>query len=211
VKARTVKGLDPAGPLADNAERIARARLDELWSFAPAVLDPRRDRELHDMRIAAKRLRYVLEVTGHLFGPYTAPALRRAKELQALLGEIHDCDEMLPRVRKLIAAEHAAEVLELRARARDGAGDLDAALAAGAPRAEQWRGLHAYAAWLEARRAVLHDAFCELWTELGRAGFRARLEFALAERAPEPEPAPPDPDPDPDPDTEPALAARTAP
>ena len=63
MKARDVKGLDPAGPLADNVERIARTRLDELFSFAPAVLDPRNVRELHDMRIAAKRLRYVLEPT----------------------------------------------------------------------------------------------------------------------------------------------------
>jgi CHAD domain-containing protein len=171
------------------------------------VLDPAKVRELHDMRIAAKRLRYVLEVTEHLFGPYTTPALRRTKELQALLGEIHDCDEMLPRVRKLIAREQRAETEALRGRARPGAGDLDAALAADAPRAETWRGLHAYAAWLEARRDVLHDAFLDLWTELGRTGFRARLEFALSERAPEPE----EPETDPDPDPEPALAARTEP
>jgi CHAD domain-containing protein len=203
VKARDVKGLDPSGPLADNAERIARTRLDELWAFSPAVLDPRKVRRLHEMRTAAKRLRYVLEVTEHLFGPYTTAALRRTKELQQLLGEIHDCDEMLPRVRRLIAAEAEAEVEALRGRARDGAADLDAALAADAPRADAWRGLHAYAAWLEARRAVLHDAFVELWTDLGRAGFRARLEFALSERAAEPDV--------PDPDPEPALAARTEP
>jgi hypothetical protein len=209
VKARDVKGLDPRGPLADNVERIARTRLDELWSFAPAVLDPANVRELHDMRIAAKRLRYVLEVTEHLFGPYTTPALRRTKELQALLGEIHDCDEMLPRVRRLIAREQQAETGALRARARPGAGDLDAALAADAPRAATWRGLHAYAAWLEARRDVLHGAFLELWTELGRTGFRARLEFALSERAPEPDL--PDLASAAEPDPEPALAARTEP
>jgi len=50
---------------------------------------------------------------------------------------------------------------------------------------------------------VLHDAFVELWTDLGRAAFRARLEFALSERAAEPDV--------PDPDPEPALAARTEP
>jgi hypothetical protein len=217
VKARDVKGLDPSGPLADNVERIARTRLDELFAFAPAVLDPRKVRQLHDMRIAAKRLRYVLEVTEHLFGPYTTPALRRTKELQALLGELHDCDEMLPRVRRLIEAEAEAEADALRARAREGARDLDAALAGDAPRAEVWRGLHAYAAWLEARRDVLFAAFLELWTDLGRAGFRARLEYALAERAPHPVAPEPEPEPEPvpgpgsDPDPEPALAVRTEP
>jgi hypothetical protein len=199
VKARDVKGLDPTGPLADNVERIARTRLDELFAFAPAVLDPRNVRELHDMRIAAKRLRYVLEPTEHLFGPYASNAIRRTRELQELLGDMHDCDEMLPRVRRIIAAEQAAEVEELRARASAGARDLDPALARDAPRADAWRGLHAFAAWL-------HDAFLQQWTELGRAGFRARLEYALAERAPEPEPDLPAPVPDP----EPALAARTS-
>jgi hypothetical protein len=202
VKARDVKGLDPAGPLADNAERIARTRLDELFAFAPAVLDPKNVRELHDMRIAAKRLRYVLELTDHLFGPYAATAVKRTKELQLLLGDMHDCDEMLPRIRRLIAAEQEAETGALRARAREGARDLDPALARDAPRADAWRGLHAFAAWLEARRRVLHDAFLEQWTELGRAGFRARLEYALSERAPEPET---EPDTETPPDPEPAL------
>ena len=38
MKARKVKGLDPAGALADNAERIVHVRLGELWSFVPAAL-----------------------------------------------------------------------------------------------------------------------------------------------------------------------------
>ena len=201
MKARDVKGLDPVGPLADNVERIARTRLDELFAFAPAVLDPKNVRELHDMRIAAKRLRYVLEPTQHLFGPYVGTAVRRTKELQDLLGELHDCDDMLPRVTRIMATEHAAEAAELRARAAPDARDLDPATVRDAPRADAWRGLHAFAAWLDARRSVLHDAFLRQWTDLGRAGFRARLEYALAERAPEP----------PAPDPEPALAARTEP
>jgi len=54
VKARRVKGLDPAASLADNAERIVRTRLDELYSFTPKVLNPKQVKALHDMRIAAK-------------------------------------------------------------------------------------------------------------------------------------------------------------
>jgi hypothetical protein len=45
------------------------------------------------------------------------------------------------------------------------------------------------AVYLRARRLLLFERFLERWTELQRQGFRARLEFALAERAePEPEP-----------------------
>ena len=49
------------------------------------------------MRIAAKRLRYVLEITGPCFGPEAKAARDAAKRLQGVLGEIHDCDVMLPR------------------------------------------------------------------------------------------------------------------
>ena len=97
VKARRVKKLDPATPLRRNAARIVRTRLDELRSFAETALDPRAATAQHDMRIAAKRLRYVLEIVEACFGADAVAARRAAKELQAVLGEIHDCDVMLPR------------------------------------------------------------------------------------------------------------------
>jgi CHAD domain-containing protein len=97
VKARAVKGLDPAAPLRPNAARIVRTRLDEMRHLAEAALDPADSTAQHDMRIAAKRLRYVLEITGPCFGPEADNGRRAARELQDALGEIHDCDVMLPR------------------------------------------------------------------------------------------------------------------
>src|SRR5215217_953700 len=112
MKARKVKGLDPAAPLFDNAQRIVRVRLDELCDFMPAAAE---DVEaLHDMRIAAKRLRYVLEITHPCFGPYAEAAIKPVKQLQEVLGDVHDCDEQLPEVRafldELVAADAAALV-----------------------------------------------------------------------------------------------------
>lgn len=98
MKAREVEGLDPAAALRPNAARIVRTRLEELRSFAPAALEPAASTAQHDMRIAAKRLRYVLEIVGPCFGPEAQAARDAAKRLQGVLGEIHDCDEMLPRV-----------------------------------------------------------------------------------------------------------------
>ncbi len=97
MKARAVEGLDPAAPLRPNAARIVRIRLDELRSFAPTALEPSAATAQHDMRIAAKRLRYVLEITGPCVGAEAKAARDAAKQLQGVLGEIHDCDVMLPR------------------------------------------------------------------------------------------------------------------
>jgi hypothetical protein len=182
MRARRVKGLDPIAPLADNLQRIVAVRLDELCSFVPKALDPTRVKPLHDMRIAAKRLRYILEVAAEpCFGPYAQTAIKRTKDLQDLLGEIHDCDVQLPRVRVLHDELRAADALEARARAGD-APDLDPTLASGTPHAEAWRGLETLAIYLEARRGLLFERFLELWRSLERDGFRARLEYAIAER-----------------------------
>ncbi len=186
MKARRVKGLDPAGELADNAERIVLTRLDELHSFMPRAADPAQVEALHDMRIAAKRLRYVLEITGPCFGPYTDKAVELVRELQDLLGEIHDCDVMVE-----VAHAHAREL-----RAEDGAAvraaldpraeDLDPGLLRLAPNRARYRGLEALVTYLRVRRDVLFAQFAEQWAELDRQGFRKALERAVSER---PEPA----------------------
>jgi len=183
MKARKVKKLDPEMPLADAAERIVRVRLDELYSFAPRALDPTEERALHDMRIAAKRLRYLLELTAPCFGVYAATGAKRAKQLQDLLGEIHDCDVMLPLVRVHLDGLRADDAAELRRMAGD-ADDLDPTLAARAPHRRAYRGLETLVVHLEARRGLLFDRFIERWGDLQRQGFRARLEHALGERAP---------------------------
>ena len=191
MKARGVKGLDPDAALADNLQRIVATRLDELCGFVPRALDPARVKALHDMRIAAKRLRYILEVGAEpCFGPYATTAIKRTKDLQDLLGELHDCDVQLPRVRALQDELRAADALEARIRAGD-APDLDPTLASGTPHAEAWRGLQTLAIYVEARRGLLFERFLELWRDLEREGFRARLEYAISERPDPPTPLSP--------------------
>lgn len=95
MKARKVEGIDVAAPLRANAARIASTRVEELQALAGAAFDPGAARAQHDLRIAAKRLRYALELAGPCLGPEAAVARRSAKELQGVLGELHDCDVML--------------------------------------------------------------------------------------------------------------------
>jgi CHAD domain-containing protein len=178
MKARKVKGLNPVMPLADAAERIIRVRLEELCSFVPDALDPARDDALHDLRIAAKRLRYLLEITAPCFGTYAGTAAKRARELQDLAGEIHDCDVMLPEVLGRVEELRAADAAALRERA---GGDEELAPAA-APQADAYRGLEGLAAHLAARRQLLHERFVARWRELERRDFPGRLRAALKER-----------------------------
>jgi hypothetical protein len=181
VKARAVKGVDPRGSTADGLERIIRVRVDELFSFTPAVLDPAEVEALHDMRIAAKRLRYLLEVSAPFFGPYAERATAHTKELQDRLGEIHDCDVMLPRVLEHTADLRARDATAVVALAAD-ADELEPRLSARSPSRAAHRGLGVLAVHLQARRALLHARFSAEWQALQRKGFRARLEWALAER-----------------------------
>jgi CHAD domain-containing protein len=175
VKARKVKGLDPEGSLRDNASRIVATRLDELYSF-----DPHGDAEtLHDMRIAAKRLRYVLELTGPALGDAAAKGAREAKAIQTLLGELHDCDEMLALIDAHQADLRGADAEAALALAVNGSGDLPASSARSLPNRLHYRGLETLAAYFSARRALLHRQFIRKWERLERAEFRSRLLESL--------------------------------
>ena len=174
MKAKRVKGLDPEAPLGDNAERIISVRLDELTSFMPKAEDPNEVVALHDMRIAAKRLRYILEVTGDCFGPYAGNAVKMVKELQDLLGEIHDCDVQLPEVAAFLEELVAEDVAAAGGSPKD---------VGKAPNRRAYAGLVALQVHLRARRNALFEQFLELWRDYERKGFAARLAFAVSERS----------------------------
>jgi len=80
-------------------------RLDELRSFARDGGAPASADDLHDMRIAAKRLRYVLEIFAPCLGAQAEAARGAAKRLQSVLGDLHDCDLMLAKVARIGSVE----------------------------------------------------------------------------------------------------------
>lgn len=181
MKARRVKKLDPQAPLAENAARIVRVRLDELRSFVPKAVKPDRIRARHDMRIAAKRLRYVLEATEFCFGRPGQVARRRARDLQEILGELNDCDVMLPRAETHLAQLRDTDAAAVRGWA-DGADDLDPGLAARAPHRTSYRGVEILMVYLQARRELLFNRFQAFWAEQERAGTWDRLDRAAERR-----------------------------
>jgi CHAD domain-containing protein len=113
MKARAIEGLDPEGPLRPNLARIVSIRLDELRGFADDALAPDASEAQHDMRIAAKRLRYLLEIFEPCLGDEAKAARIAAKRLQSVLGDLHDCDLMLAKVEQIGSVATA-----LRARRR---------------------------------------------------------------------------------------------
>ncbi|MGD0196926.1 MAG: CHAD domain-containing protein [Solirubrobacteraceae bacterium] len=120
MKAAAVPGLSAEMPLAAAARCIVAARAGELFGFSAAALDERNKESLHDMRIAAKRLRYVLELIGFAIGEVAVEAELCARELQTLIGEIHDHDVLIARIESPTAASpgRGARRLALRLHSR---------------------------------------------------------------------------------------------
>lgn len=90
-KARRVPGIKPRGSLEENARRIISFRLDEVLSWRRALEDASLVQDLHNMRIAFKRLRYALEMFDVCF-PDGKPLVKRIGDIQDQLGDIHDLD-----------------------------------------------------------------------------------------------------------------------
>jgi CHAD domain-containing protein len=156
VKARRIKGLDARAPLLANVALIVTTRLEELAAFVPAALAPDASEVQHDMRIAAKRLRYVLETAGTVLGEPAEDGRRAARELQEVLGDLHDCD-----VRFALVGRH-----------------LDRA----DPPADH--GLELLLARTAVTRDELHARFVELWSSLQSQGVWDRLATAAGTASP---------------------------
>jgi len=93
----------PAGfspELLAHAEAAISGRLRDMQSYEVYIADPTQVANLHAMRIAAKRLRYSLQLLTPVFAEKPQDAITAARNIQDMLGDIHDCDvwvTMLPR------------------------------------------------------------------------------------------------------------------
>ena len=67
-------------------------RLKELEKLSQDLFDPFDIETLHEMRIAAKRLRYAIELFQQCWGHSIATYAKRVACLQTALGDVHDCD-----------------------------------------------------------------------------------------------------------------------
>jgi CHAD domain-containing protein len=128
--------VDPLESYASAAARIVRVRAQELFDQAEDVLDTDDIERVHDMRVASRRLRAVLEVFAPCFppGPFKS-ALRDVKALADALGARRDPDVHIAAMEQFAAVAAAPQrpgleylIAEQRALQADGNALLAAAL-----------------------------------------------------------------------------------
>ncbi len=113
-KATKVKGLGKKAPASENAAKIISVRLDDLYRYAPYVEDPKNIEEIHNMRIAAKRLRYTLEMFDFAYPDDLKGLISEVKKIQSTIGDMRDADIMVETVLDLLEDRAQTRARRLR-------------------------------------------------------------------------------------------------
>ena len=97
--------------LAYGISPVAALRIEErlcaLLAFERWVSHPEAVAEHHATRIAAKKLRYTLEVYAPVYRLNLAKPIRRVKAVQEILGDLHDCDVWIDTITRLLLRERS--------------------------------------------------------------------------------------------------------
>lgn len=144
------------------ADRIASG-LGAFLSYEPYLSDPDAILEHHAMRIAAKKLRYTIEVYAPVYRLGLGKSLRRVKKVQEILGDIHDCDVWIDLL--------AAMIVKQRSRPRRGITDREDR--------HTLTGIRLFLHDRERRRQFLHRRLLQYWGTLSRAGAWDELRTSL--------------------------------
>ena len=121
----------------------------------------------HAMRIAAKRLRYTVEIAKPVYGPALDEILAAVKRVQTLLGDIHDCDVWLEHLDAYAAAQRRQTIAAVGRAARF------ARLEAGINYLRQDRRCH---------RQQVFEEMVDYWRQLRQQGFWDNLVAVVAAR-----------------------------
>lgn len=147
------KGETPPPSIAFGIPAVAALRIGSrllaMRSYEPWVDHPDAVAEHHAMRIAAKKLRYTMEVYGPVYRDGLKKSHAQVKKLQEVLGDLHDCDVWIDHVTRLLLKE--------RGRTRAGRRRPDTATLAS---------LRLFLQERERERSVIHGRFVQYWKSL---------------------------------------------
>ena len=149
------KGAKSELSYAEMAKAIIRERLSELEKLSDSLFRPLKIDELHEMRIAAKRLRYAIELFQDCMDSSVVKFAKDASQLQSSLGRVHDCDVWIDSVGKEIVASKKSKHRE---------------------QGETFVWLFNH--FMELRSKHFHEAFSR-WNEWESEGFSEKLKEAL--------------------------------
>lgn len=198
-KARKVKGIQCSASVVDNARKIIEVRLQEMLFFGKHAGDPERIEEIHNLRIAAKRLRYTLEMFRFAFPKKLNGMIAEVKEIQEHIGDMRDADVMIARVSEILDRETAErserlnEVAQATMRGTPAQRHQRIKSAVGSPKfARDEVALYTMIAFRAQERDEAYDRFVRTWERLEATDFANRLRVMVGileppESEPEPE------------------------
>jgi CHAD domain-containing protein len=146
------------------AQEHINVRLTELFSFENSLNDPNDGYGHHQVRIAAKHLRYTLEICNLPFEKEFDDHIRGAKKLQSLLGQLHDYNVWLDDIRQFCVDEKTRMIEFL-----------------GSARAFKRlkRGIDCFARQLRKDRKNLYEQSVQYWKQLTEKNFWNNLDSIL--------------------------------
>ncbi len=178
-KARPIKGLNPHAPTGQNARIIAKVRLEELYSWKKYVDNPYRVRELHNLRIAAKRLRYTFEVFEEVLPEASQSIVKELARIQEELGSLHDSDVMIAMLRLCLGRQDSGTISDTAKRKEKPVVQPelvnDLLKTSVAPTAEERYGLENLLHKQEQLREEHYDVFRQHWYQLQARDFRREI------------------------------------
>ena len=145
------------------AENISK-RLDRMLAFSPWVLHRDAVAEHHAMRIAAKKLRYTMEVYSGVYRRGLGKYTRTVAGFQEVLGNLHDADVWIDMTTRIILRER----VRLRSRT-----------SSGRPTTTQISGLRIFLRDREVEREKQYRKFVRYWRSEERKGTWEDLRRSL--------------------------------